>query len=1050
MNKNQKNANNSDIEKKLLEELALIKESLKKEIAQRKYLEAKIKLSESKPKKNQDSKLKNEDIFRSMIQNSTDIVTLIDKTGAICYASHSIKDILGYTENELLNRTIFEFIHPDDYHFVQSEFEYALNHIGKGRKIECRFLKKEGSYIEIEAQGNNQCNNPSIQGIIINVRDITQRKKAEEELKNSEEQKDAILSSITDAFIALDKNWNLTYINKRANVLFNRSNKNLIGKSFWETFTDINEDNQKYRNAVNKVKHTEFEYFCLRVQKWLNVKIFPSKNGVSIFYNDITESKIQRTILEVEQFSLIENNRRTKRLNEIIDDAILKMESIIPGMFCSVLIVTENGKSLTNFSGPSISKNYQAAIDGIEIAIGSDAGAITIFSDKNNITPNIQKDPNWRIFKEIAKKEGFVSCWSFPITSSQGIILASFVVYFKKEMIPSKNDLIFISKIMGILSNLIERRKKEDEITKLSLIAKNTNKAVFIADLNQKITWINSAFTDMTGYQFEEVIGENPFDLLTGEKSDPDIMSYLNQQMAGNNSFTLNTIFHKKNKDIYWSRITGQPMYDETGNINQYFAIQEDTTARKLSKIDLQDSEKRYRALFHSNSQPMYIYDKATLKFIEVNESAVNTYGYSTEEFNEMKTTDLLENHAKATYDPSKEKINYRNNILNSTEILKDLSINKTKSGKLINVEIIRNEMIISGKASILVIVNDVTKKLITERKLIQSNERFSLASKAVNEAIWDFNLNTNKLFWADGISVLFGYEEIEELPTAENWKSYVHPDDYPSVKLNFDSTLANKKLDYWNSEYRFLKKDGNYSYVLDNAYIVRNEKGTPTRVIGAMQDITKQKNFENQKLTLISETQDHERKRFSMELHDGLAQHLVALNLYLSQIAEEEMVDHAALNSCFSVLKTSMNQTRALCYSLTPPELDHGFLLALQAMFERLKAVKAFDVFLQISPEIEDVDFQSVDKYNLYRIIQEFVNNSIKHSGGSLISCKVTKIKKVIYIDTNDNGKGFDITKKSNSLGLKNIEQRAYLAKIKYTLKSTIGKGTQMKIELK
>ena len=186
------------------------------------------------------------------------------------------------------------------------------------------------------------------------------------------------------------------------------------------------------------------------------------------------------------------------------------------------------------------------------------------------------------------------------------------------------------------------------------------------------------------------------------------------------------------------------------------------------------------------------------------------------------------------------------------------------------------------------------------------------------------------------------------------------------------------------------------------------------------------------------------------MELHDGLAQHLVALNLYLSQIAEEEMVDHNALDSCFAVLKTSLNQTRALCYSLTPPELDHGFLLALQAMFERLNAVKAFDVFLSISPEISDVDFQSIDKYNLYRIIQEFINNSIKHSGGSLISCKVTKVKNVIYIDTNDNGKGFDITMKNNSLGLKNIEQRAFLAKIKYTFKSTLKKGTHMQIVLK
>jgi len=1045
-----KNEIKSESEKRLAAELALVKKSLKKEIALRKKVEKKGNIKESNSKKNQKGKQRQEDFFHSIIETISDIVFLLDKSGAIRCVSHSIIDVLGYPEKELINRQILELIHSEDTHLLQEELEKTSINQGKYSKIQLRFLKNDGTYIALEAEGNNQFTNSSIKGLLLTVRNAAQNATAIEDLKNSEEQKDSILSSITDAFIALDKDWNLTYINRRANVVFNRANKKLIGKSFWDSFTDNDEHNQKYLNAVSKTKHTEFECFCARVQKWLNVKIYPSKTGVSVFYNDITESKIQRTILELEQFSLIENNKRAKKLNEIFDNAIIKMESIIPGMYCSVLLLSENGTTLTNFSGPSLSKAYQNAVNEIEISRDSQKGSSSVFSDTTTIISNIQKDPNWSGFQDVTKKEGFISCWSFPITSSEGNLLALFVVYFKKKIIPSKVDSAFLTKIIGILSNLIERRKKEDEITKLSLIAKNTNKAVFIADLNQQITWINPAFTNITGYQFEEVIGKNPFDLLKGEKSDPDIVDYLHQQMVGNNSFTLNTLFHKKNKDVYWTRITGQPMFDETGAISQYFAIQEDTTDRKLSKINLQDSEKRYRALFHSNAQPMYIYDKATLKFIEVNESAVNTYGYSTEEFNEMTTIDLLDDNEKATYDPSKEKINYRSNILNKKETLLEICVNKTKKGNLINVEIIRNEMVISGKPSILVIVNDVTKKMITEQNLIQSNERFYLASKAVNEAIWDLDLSTNKLFWADGISALFGYKKQNALPSAENWAHYVHPDDYPEVKLTFDSNLANKKVDYWSSEYRFLKKDMTYAYVLDNAYIVRNAKGKPLRVIGAMQDITRQKNFEAQQLTLISETQDHERKRFSMELHDGLAQHLVALNLYLSQIAEEEMVDHNALDSCFAVLKTSLNQTRALCYSLTPPELDHGFLLALQAMFERLKAVKAFNVSLLISPGIGDVDFQSFDKYNLYRIIQEFINNSIKHSGGSLISCKVTKAKNVIYIDTNDNGKGFDLTKKNNSLGLKNIEQRAFLAKITYTLASTLKKGTHMQIVLK
>lgn len=1050
MNNNKDNKMN---ESKLLKKLADLEEQLKCETDKRLALENTIRLYEafSNGEKGNSKNLlqNNEEVFRSLIQNSADIITLVNSEGIISYTSSSVKDILGYKENELINRSVFEFVHSDDLEYTQKEFKETLNRFGKGKKIECRFKNKKGDYVYIEAQGNNQLNNPSIQRYVINARNITQRKKSEEELKISEEQKNTILSRITEAFLALDNDWNLTYINKRANVLFNRSNNKILGKNFWETFEDSNEIRKKYYNALEKNKQTEFEYFYPRLQKWLKVKIYPSKNGLSIFYLDITEEKIRRTILEVEQNALIENNKRNKRLNEIIDDAIIQMEKIIPGMTCSVFLISKNGKALSYFSAPSISEEFIEAMDGIEIMDNFGSCPTAAFNNEITITPNIQKDPKWVGLKEIASKENFISCWSLPIVSSKNQVLATLAIYLKKEILPSKVDLSFFNKIRVILANLIEERNKEDEINKLSLIAKNTSKAVFITDLDQRITWINQAFTQMTGYQLEEVIGKKPIKLLEGKKSDPDTMRYLKRQMVDNKPFILNTIFHKKSGDFYWSRITGQPMYDEAGNVNQYFAIQEDTTARKLAKIDLQDSEKRYRALFHSNSQPMFIYDKATLRFTEVNESAVNTYGYSPDEFNNMVTSDLLEDSIKATYDPSKDKINYRNNILNSIEILTDISIHKTKTGRLINVEVIRNEMIISGKASILVIINDVTKKMITERELIESNERFTLASKAVNEAIWDFNLKTNKILWADGMTHLFGYKNQKEYPTVNTWQNFVHPDDFPAAKQNYDQTLNNPNAFYWNYEYRFLKKDGTFAYILDRAYIVRDTAGKAIRVIGAMQDITKQKNFEIQKFTLISETQEHERKRFSMELHDGLAQHLVALNLYLSQLDEDQVVDSETLKNCFDVLKMSMNQTRALCYSLTPPELDHGFILALQAMFERLKALKAFDVILNVQALISDEDFKEADKYNLYRIIQEFVNNSIKHSGGDTIRCQVSKIKKNITIEVMDNGQGFDLTKKSNSLGLRNIEQRAHIANIRYKIDSVLGQGTTLNIEL-
>jgi PAS domain S-box-containing protein len=565
--------------------------------------------------------------------------------------------------------------------------------------------------------------------------------------------------------------------------------------------------------------------------------------------------------------------------------------------------------------------------------------------------------------------------------------------------------------------------------------------------LDQEITWVNDAFTDMTGYNIDEVLGKNPFDLLNGSDSDKTTIELLKNQIKNNELITQNTLFHKKNGSTYWSRITGQPMYDEIGMINQYFVIQEDITIRKLAKLDLQDSEKRYRALFHSNPQPMFIYDKATFKFKEVNESAINTYGYSSDEFNSMTMLDIFEELDKQNFVNNDDKVNDRNNLLLKSEIKNEEYIHHTKEGKLLNIEMVRNEIVLSGKETILVIIDDVTNKRIIEKELRRSNERFLIASKAVSDIIWEWDVRKNKYIWGDGIVEGFGYKTEDEYPTAENFKDFIHPDDSEVFFKNYISLIKNKNENYWNAEYRFKKKDGSYANVVDKAYVIRTSKGIAVKIIGALRDVTEEKNHESEKAKLIEQTQEFERKRFSMELHDGLAQQLIVLNLYLSQFDEGEPVNPELLKNCFDVVKASLNQTRSMCYNLTPPELENGLLLALKAMFDRLKTLNAMDFIFEYPSSLTNNDFENVDVYNLYRIIQEFVNNSIKHAQGSKIECTISKNDTHLEVNLLDNGVGFDHALITNGLGLNNIEKRAKLANVECYLTSEINEGTHLKI---
>jgi PAS domain S-box-containing protein len=120
-----------------------------------------------------------EEKFRSMVHNISDIITLLDSNGNILYQSGSILQALGYTADETIGRNIFELLHPDDIQFIAEEMEKILLDESYEPTLEYSFLNKAGNYILMEAKANNQLQNPAVNAIIVNSRDITQRKTVE-------------------------------------------------------------------------------------------------------------------------------------------------------------------------------------------------------------------------------------------------------------------------------------------------------------------------------------------------------------------------------------------------------------------------------------------------------------------------------------------------------------------------------------------------------------------------------------------------------------------------------------------------------------------------------------------------------------------------------------------------------------------------------------------------------------------------------------------------------------------------------------------------------
>ncbi|QKZ12851.1 PAS domain-containing protein [Spirosoma sp. KUDC1026] len=138
------------------------------------------------------------------------------------------------------------------------------------------------------------------------------------------------------------------------------------------------------------------------------------------------------------------------------------------------------------------------------------------------------------------------------------------------------------------------------------------------------------------------------------------------------------------------------------------------------------------------------------------------------------------------------------------------------------------------------------------------ANERFELLAKATRDAVWDWNLETDTVWWNEGFFDLFGYglEELE--PGPESWYNRIHPDDQDETLHSIHETIDGGGTN-WSHEYRFRRADGSYAMIFDRGYIIHRE-GKPVRMVGSMQDVSTYREL------LRRQQESEERYRMAME----------------------------------------------------------------------------------------------------------------------------------------------------------------------------------------
>src|SRR5271170_5393272 len=129
-----------------------------------------------------------EKYFRTLTENSLDVLVIINREGKLTYTSPSIQNVLGYSPEELRGESLFDRIHAEDVARVQDAIQMALDHPERTMKIQYRCKSRDGEWRRLELVGKNRLDDPEMAGIVANCRDVSDRWRAEEELRDSERQ----------------------------------------------------------------------------------------------------------------------------------------------------------------------------------------------------------------------------------------------------------------------------------------------------------------------------------------------------------------------------------------------------------------------------------------------------------------------------------------------------------------------------------------------------------------------------------------------------------------------------------------------------------------------------------------------------------------------------------------------------------------------------------------------------------------------------------------------------------------------------------------------
>jgi PAS domain S-box-containing protein len=509
---------------------------------------------------------------------------------------------------------ILQRVHPEDAALVKQTIERASQD-GKDFDFEHRLLMRDGSVKRLHVVAHAERDKSGELEFVGALMDVTVAKEAREKLRKSEEKYRDLINASPDAICVIDADGKCVLVNPAGVELAGRSEEELIGSSITDTY--LPEDRHLFEQRIDKLKaegSLRFERKFLRkngevISVEVSLSALRGRYYQSII-RDISQRKRRESLLAGEN-RVLEMVARGDSLADILDILCLLVEEQSPGVLASILLMDSNGKQLRHGAAPNLPAAYTKAIDGAFIGPSVGSCGTAAYRAEQVIVSDIATNPLWADFRDLALTHELRACWSTPIFSSEGKVIGTFAMYYRKPRSPSPREQNTIKHITHLAGVAIQH--------KLAEAARRESEA-YLAEaqrLSHTGSWAWAPATGEIRYWSEETYRVLGFDPEAGpprfetffQRLYPDdqvrVRELFESAIRDKEAFeTEYRIVHPSGaiKDI---QAVGHPVCDECGNLAEFVGTVIDVTETKRAEEALRASEQVARGQVEALAQSL-------------------------------------------------------------------------------------------------------------------------------------------------------------------------------------------------------------------------------------------------------------------------------------------------------------------------------------------------------------------------------------------------------------------------------------------------------------